>query len=175
MENRFNGLGSEAFVILPGREAAKYLERYVKINPAGVDVAPKKIFKLPDATVFIHGDKRGFLVDNKFLPLKEALQEVKPEDDFWSLEPGRYYVVFPRVKIPEDVVAFAYPRSTFNRLGIIKSQTAVFDPGYEGEWNQTFLFPVPARIHTSEAWVHLVFIKGAHYGKYEGHWQGERY
>jgi len=162
-------------VILPGREGARYLESYVKINPAGVDVAPKKIFKLPDATIFIHGKQRGFIINGSFVPLKDALEEVVPRGEFWELEPGRYYAVFPRVRLPEDVVAFAYPRSTLNRLGIIKSQTAVFDPGYEGEWNQTFLFLTPAKIHISEAWVQLIFFKGVMYGKYNGHWQGEEY
>lgn len=162
-------------MILPGSEGAQYLEAYVKVSPAGVDVAPKKIFRIPDATIFIHGKQRGFIIEDRFVSLQEALEEVKPKDNYWVLEPGRYYVVFPKVKLPEDVVAFAYPRSTFNRLGVIKSQTAVFDPGYEGEWNQTFLFVTPAKIHVSEAWVQIVFFKGKGYERYEGYWQGEKY
>ena len=164
-------------MIAPGEVVARYLENYTKVNPTGVDVAPKKIFRLPDdAEVFFHGKKRGFFMEGKFVPLQEALEEVKPEGDFWVLEPGRYYVVFPRVKVPLEYTGFAYPRSTLNRLGIVKSQTAVFDPGYEGEWNQLFLIPVKARIHVEEAWVQLVFVKNEGVsGRYDGHWQGEEY
>jgi deoxycytidine triphosphate deaminase len=164
-------------MILPGSSVARHLSSYTKINPNGVDVAPKKIYRLPDdAEIYLEGKKRGFLRDGKFIPLTEALQEIKSEGDFWVLEPGRYYVVFPEIEIPLDVVGFAYPRSTFNRLGIIKSQTAVFDPGYKGEWNHTFWIPVKARIHVSEAWVHVVFIRNeGTTGKYEGFWQGEKY
>ena len=164
-------------MILPGEVVAKHIKEYVKVNPNGVDVAPKKIFRLPDnGEILFHGKKRGFVIEGKYVPLTEALVEVKPVDGFWLLEPGRYYVVFPEIEIPLDVVGFAYPRSSLNRLGIIKSQTAVFDSGYRGEWNQTFWVPVRARIHVSEAWVQVVFVKNAGAsGKYEGFWQGEKY
>ncbi len=164
-------------MILPGEEVAKHLRDYVKVNPNSVDVAPKKIFKLPDnAEIFFEGKKRGFVINGEFVPLKDALVEITPQGDYWVLEPGRYYVVFPEVEVPLDVVGFAYPRSTLNRLGIIKSQTAVFDPGYKGEWNQTFWVPVKARVHVGEAWVQLVFVRNAGVsGKYDGHWQGEKY
>lgn len=164
-------------MIVAGEVVARYLKEYVKVNPNGVDVAPKKIFALPDsAEIYIEGKKRGFIVNSEFMPLTDALKEVKPAGEFWVLEPGRYYVVFPRIEIPQDVVGFAYPRSTFNRLGIIKSQTAVFDPGYVGEWNQTFWIPVRARIHVREAWVQVVFVKNeSATGKYDGFWQGEEY
>ena len=164
-------------MIAPGEFVAKHLSSYVKVNSTAVDVAPKKVFRLPDdAEIFFHGGKRGFLINGEFKPLIGVLEEVRPVDNFWILEPGRYYVVFPRIEIPENYTGFAFPRSSINRLGIIKSQTAVFDPGYRGEWNQTFWIPVKSHIHTSEAWVQVVFIRNESIsGLYNGHWQDEEY
>ncbi len=163
-------------MIASGEFVAKHIEKYAKINPTGVDVAPKKIFSLPDAEIYFRGKERGFIIEGRFVPLRDALLPVDPQGDFYVLSPGRYYVVFPRIKIPEEYTGFAFPRSTLNRLGIIKSQTAVFDPGYEGEWNQTFWVPVPARIHVDEAWVQIVFVRNEGVsGLYSGHWQGENY
>ncbi len=165
-------------MILPGEYVAKFLESGIKkINPTGVDVIPKKVFRIPEYEIIIDGSKRGFLVGENFVEIREGLIEVKPEGEYYRLSPGVYYVVFPRIKIPPEVTGFAFPRSTFNRLGIIKSQTAVFDPGYEGEWNQTFLFLTKAKIHVNEAWVQVVFIKNAEIPKelYQGYWHGERY
>ncbi len=163
-------------MLAPGEEVAKYLDSWVKINPTGVDVAPKVVFRIPEATVYFKGKERGFIIDGRFVSLREALEPVKPVDEFYELDPGRYYVVFPRIRVPLEYTGFAYPRSSFNRLGVIKSQTAVFDPGYEGEWNQTFLFLTPAKIHVDEAWVQVVFVRNEGVsGRYSGHWQGERY
>ncbi len=164
-------------MIEKGEVVAQFLESYVKINPTGVDVAPKAVYRIPDnAEVFFHGKKRGFIIDGKFVALQDALQKVEPDGEFYRLTPGRYYVVFPKIRVPLEYTGFAYPRSTLNRLGVIKSQTAVFDPGYEGEWNQTFLFLSPARIHRGEAWVQVVFIRNSGTsGSYSGFWQGESY
>ena len=162
-------------MIAPGHVVARYVEA-AKVGPTAVDVVPKAVFRIPDLPAVFHGDVRGFYVNGRVVPLREALVPVSPVDDFWVLEPGRYYVVFPRVRIPKEYTGFAFPRSTLNRLGILKAPTAVFDPGYEGEWNQTFLVLSPVRIHVSEPWVALVFVRNEGVsGLYSGHWQGEAY
>ena len=163
-------------MILPGEKVKEVLESVVKVNPNGVDVAPKKIFKLPEAEVILDGDRRGFLINGKYFPLRDALEEVKPEKEYWVLKPGMYYVVFPKVRIPENCVGFAFPRTSLNRLGVIKLQTGVFDAGYEGEWTQTFYLPNPARINVKEAWVQFILIETQKSsGKYRGYWYGENY
>ena len=140
-------------MILPGREAKRFVleENYIaKVNPAGIDLIPKKVFTLDlkGKTILIENERRGYLIEEDYFPLTKAIKEIKPFQGYWQLEEGYYYVVFPKIKIPENVVEFAYPRSSFNRLGILKFQTAVFDPGYEGEFTQTFYFPTKAKIST---------------------------
>ena len=166
--------------VLLGDRVKNLVSEYVKINPAGIDLAPKAIFRVPEDKIdyaYFHGKQRGYFIDGEFVPLVEALQRVEPKNNFWELDKGIYYVVFPKVKIPEDMVALAFPRSTLNRLGLIKIQTAVFDPGYEGEFNQTWYIPFKIKIHINEAWVQLVFFKLENKAKdlYRGHWQNEKY
>jgi len=165
-------------MIISGKEASKFCEKVSKINPIGVDIPPKKIFKYPENIeyVLLDGNKRGFYINGKFYDLREKLKEIKPINGYWILDPGLYYVVFYKVKIPKDTVAFAYPRSSLNRLGIIKSQTAVFDPGYEGEFQQLFYFVKRAKINVDEGWVQLVFFKlRKEVEEYKGYWNKESY
>ena len=166
--------------VLTGDVIFHLQDGYKKKQPAGIDVAPKAIYKIPheiyDYAIF-SGDKRGFVKNEEYVPIQEAIIKVEPKDDYWILEPGVYYVVFPKVKIPKDCIAIAYPRSTLNRLGLIKCQSAIFDPGYEGEYNQTWYLPIKLKIHVNEPWIQLVFFKLDKPAKesYAGHWQGERY
>jgi len=159
---------------LTGRDVARYVSEYVKINPAGVDIAPKKVFRIPkDVTAVLDGKTRGF--ERNGTVSWDVYEEVKPEDGFWLLEPGIYVAAFPKVFVPKDVVGFAFPRSTLNRLGLIKVQTAVFDPGYKGEFTQTWFVPVRAKVRVGEAWVQLVYIRLENEPEetYNGYWQGE--
>jgi len=161
---------------LTGKEVSRYVSEYVKINPAGVDIAPRKIFRIPEnITAVLDGKTRGFEVDGRVT--WDAYEEVRPKGDFWVLEPGIYVVAFPRVVVPKNVVGFAFPRSTLNRLGLIKVQTAVFDPGYEGEFTQTWFIPIRAKVRVGEAWVQLVYFRLEEEPEetYNGYWQGEKH
>ncbi|AAR39177.1 NEQ329 [Nanoarchaeum equitans Kin4-M] len=165
-------------MIIPGKIAKKFVSEYVKVNPAGIDVKPKKVFKIKDFDyIYLHGNKRGFIINDKFVELRENLEEIKPIDDYWVLDEGLYYVVFPEVVIPPYMVALALPRSSLNRLGIQKYETALFDPGYKGEFTQTFYFPKKAKIHINEAWIQLIFIQMLMPAEelYNGYWNNERY
>ena len=161
---------------LTGNEVAHYVSEYVKINPAGVDIAPKKVFRIPeDAVAVLDGKIRGFERDGTVS--WDMYEEVRPEGRYWVLEPGIYVVAFPKVVVPKDIVGFAYPRSTLNRLGLVKVQTAVFDPGYEGEFTQTWFVPIRVKVRVGEAWVQLVYIRLENEPEetYNGYWQGEQH
>jgi len=167
-------------MIIIGEKAKQFVSEYVKVNPAGIDMRPKKVFRIPFEKIdyiFLEGKNRGYYVNGEFKRLVDVLEEVKPKNNYWELDTGYYYVVFPKVKIPPNVLALSFPRSTLNRLGIHKFETAVFDPGYEGEFNQTFYFPKKAKIHINEAWIQLVFFRLEEEAKqlYNGYWQNERY
>ena len=166
-------------VVLLGNKIKDFVEKYIKINPAGVDITPKKIFRIPEEKIeyaFLEKDKRGYYISGKFYEIREVLEEIKPENDYWILDKGIYYLVFPKVKIPKNTIALALPRSTLNRLGLIKVETALFDPGYEGEFTQTWYIPFKLKVHINEAWVQLIFIKLEEEAEeYKGYWQKEKY
>jgi len=166
--------------VLLGKDVENLQEGIKKVQPAGIDVVPKAIFRIPKEKIeyaVFDGKRRGYIINGKFVPLQEALEKIEPKDGFWELDEGIYYVVFPKIKIPKDCIAIAYPRSTLNRLGMIKCQSAVFDPGYEGEYNQAWYFPIKAKINVNEAWIQIVFIKLVRESEevYKGHWRGETY
>jgi len=166
--------------VLLGENIVKFLEKYVKINPAGVDLSPKAIFRVPIEKIdyaILDREKRGYIINNEFKNLIEVLEKIEPKNNYWELESGIYYLVFPRIKIPLDCIALAFPRSTLNRLGLIKSETAVFDPGYEGEFTQTWYIPIKFKININEAWIQIIFIKLEKEAKegYKGFWQKETY
>jgi len=163
--------------VVSGEEVAMYCKSFVKINPNGVDLAPIQVSKLPmDLTVLLHGNKRGFLGSgSQLVTEKEVI--LPDESGFYFFERGGMYELrFPWVSIPATCTGFAFPRSSINRLGIIKLESAVFDSGYEGEPTQVIFTPINAKVHEREAVIQLVLIrneKSAH-ALYSGYYQGEK-
>ena len=129
-----------------GKAVAEFVDKFVKINPNGVDVAPDKIFQLPEETIFIREKKRGYMIGGEFVDQAKAKVEIFPDKDgFWNLEKGKAYDLrFPTIRVPMEATGFAYPRSSFNRLGVLKFQTAVWDSGYVGQSSQQVISFLPA-------------------------------
>ena len=166
-----------AMSVVSGEEVAACCKAYVKINPNGVDLAPKQVSKLPmDATIFLHGDRRGYLGEDGLLVTAKA--DLVPDGQgFYRFESGSMYELrFPEVSVPADCTGVAFPRSTINRLGIVKLESAVFDSGYRGEPTQVIFTPIRATIHREEAMVQLVFFRNekAATSLYSGFYQNEK-
>ncbi len=156
-----------------GEEVAKYIEQppEVKINPNGVDLKVSEIWKLPEeGIVTINGKER------KIEPEKMKIDV--DEDGFYYLPKGTYEIrIANKITIPKNAVGLLFPRSTFNRLGVIKSESAVWDSGYSGHGTQTVRITVQElRVHKDEYWFQMMFFdtKGEVNQLYEGHWQGEK-
>jgi len=156
--------------VLSGIAVSKFCTSFTKINPNGVDMAPKEVKVIPaHSTIYLHGEKRGYLASKASkrrgrpaeVVVEDAKQPLAPDEEgFYRFAKGCLYELrFPRVSIPGDCTGFAFPRSTVNRLGIIKLESAVFDSGYTGEFTQTIFTPINARVHRGEALVQLVFIR----------------
>ena len=165
--------------VVNGREVARFCKSFVKVNPNGVDLAPKKVSRIPsDSVIFIHGDRRGYLESGSKTSVVDRKTSVAPDPDgYYNFESGGLYELrFPEVSIPTDCTGFAFPRSTTNRLGIIKLETAVFDSGYQGEPTQVIFTPVKAKIHEKEAMIQLVFLRNEKPADslYSGYYQNER-
>lgn len=163
--------------VLSGEEVAKSCFAYKKVNPNGVDLAPKEVRALPGGlTIYIHGDERGYIRGDG-PPARDSKESLPPNrDGFYEFAKGGLYELrFPRVTVPADCTGFAFPRSTVNRLGIVKLESAVFDSGYSGEPTQTIFTPIEARVHKDEALVQLVFIRNEAPSRrlYDGRYQNE--
>jgi len=170
---------------LSGKDVAKSCSSYKKVNPNGVDLAPKEVKMIPRGVkIYLHGEDRGYIAASKPRGMKapkpkvsDAKRLVAPDGEgFYDFLKGNLYELrFPKVTIPDDCTGFAFPRSTVNRLGIVKLETAVFDSGYSGEPTQTIFTPLHARIHKDEALIQLVFIRNESPAKdlYSGRYQNE--
>jgi len=155
-----------------GKEVARFVQQppKIKINPNGVDLQISEIWRLPEkSTVIIAGSER------KIIPEKI---KVRPCGDFYILKRGTYEVrIANKVKIPLNAVGLLLPRSTFNRLGVIKSESAIWDSGYEGFGTQTIYVTVDElKVHVNEFWFQLMFIdtKKIVDQKYNGFYQHEK-
>jgi len=161
-----------------GEDVAKYVGGVRKINPGGVELAPIQVVRLPRRPIFLHGDRRGYLINGKVVDHERAKAKCKADGrGYYRLRPMTLYELrFPRVEVPLTATGFCFPRSTLNRLGIIKLQTAVLDSGYVGEFVQTLLALSPVSFHKDEALVQLVFMQNVRRAKagYAGRYQGER-
>jgi len=163
--------------VVSGEEVAACCKAYVKINPNGVDLAPKQVSRLPmDSTIYLHGGERGYLGPGGDLVTEK--EDLAPDaSGFYLFERGGMYELrFPEVTIPPTCTGFAFPRSTINRLGIIKLESAVFDSGYRGEPTQVIFTPISARVHRGEALVQLVFFRNERPATslYSGFYQNEK-
>ncbi|MEM1541465.1 MAG: deoxyuridine 5'-triphosphate nucleotidohydrolase [Ignisphaera sp.] len=80
--------------------------------------------------VFSFVDRGGLYSNSKKL---SNVYEIKPnEEGIYVLAPGGYRIRYREiVKVPENTIAIAIPRSTLLRIGAT-IHTAVWDPGYEG-------------------------------------------
>lgn len=87
-----------------------------------------------------------------------------------NLKPGQYFEILPRefvvvetlekVKIPEDIMAILYPRSSINRRGLSIDLSGIIDAGYEGN----LIIPLKnntssqiIRVYPGERFCQLVF------------------
>ena len=154
-----------------GEKVAKFVEQppEIKINPNGVDVKVSEIFLIDEDSVSIVD---GSVRENSSKTL------VKPDKDgFYNMKRGVYELrVANKVTIPKDAVAFFFPRSTFNRLGMIKSESAIGDSGYSGYATVTVFVPIKSfKVKKDEYWIQVMFKKAEESEKsYSGHWQNEK-
>jgi deoxycytidine triphosphate deaminase len=172
--------------VLSGREVAKSCSSYTKVNPNGVDLSPKEVKLVPRGyKIYLHGEERGYVAPSATRGRTTGKPEVRDvkelvlpdEEGFYDFLKGNIYELrFPRVTVPADCTGFAFPRSTVNRLGIIKLESAVFDSGYSGEFTQSIFTPLDARVHKDEALVQLVFIRNEAPATelYSGRYQDEK-
>lgn len=166
-------------MIWSGKRTAECIEGEKKIGPNGCDLRISEISKIPeDAIIFLHEKKRGYLVNGEFREQQDVKKPLLPNSDgFYELAHGAYEIrIANKITIPKNAVGFAFPRSTFNRLGIIKTESAVWDSGYSGTGTSTIFVPEKkALIHKDECWLQFVMMDAEESDRqYSGFYQGEK-
>lgn len=156
--------------IWSGKRVSQYVRQppLVKINPNGVDLGVSEIFRFDSISESI--------LDGKTRETKPSKIKMEPIGNFYVLPNGVYEVrIANEVSVPKNAAGLLFPRSTLNRLGIIKSETAIWDSGYIGYGTQTILVSIKKfTIRKDEFWFQLMF-KDAEQSDftYDGHWQKE--
>ena len=152
-----------------GEKVSKFITTppEIKISPNSVDIRASEIFLIPFETEAIfHGKIR-----------ESKKVKIEPDEQgFYNLENGTYEVrIANEIEIPKNAIGFLLPRSSMNRLGMIKSETAVWDSGYKGFGTQTVFIPIKKfKIHKDEPWFQVVIMDSESSGTYDGHWQNEK-
>lgn len=156
--------------LITGHEILKYvkdlLDTNTQLQPAGIDLRVSQVFKFRSAGVL------GF--NERKLP---EVEEVLPENGYWSLDPGVYKIRFAEiVELPRDVLALCFPRSSLLRSGVLVSCT-VWDPGYvgRGEALMHVMNPHGINLGVGARVVQLIFFRlnKAVEKTYEGFYKGE--
>lgn len=107
-----------------------FIDLETQLTPQGLDLTAGEIHR------YKNSGKLDFSNSEREIPETEEVEPVKEDEDddygWWELQPGAYKVVMNEtVDIPEDLTAFAYPRSSLLRMGC-SIENAVWDAGYTG-------------------------------------------
>jgi len=141
----------------------------VQFQPAGVDLTLSKVFRYSSA------GRVDF--DNRERKLSDTEEVEYDEGEYVFLPKGSYKVRYNEVvSVPEDAVAFVYPRSSLLRCGA-SIETAVWDPGYEGRGESLLTVQNEHGIYLKKnsRIVQMVFFRtsGRPAEKYSGKYMGE--
>lgn len=118
---------------------------------------PKSWEMTASGRVALRTDHLDLDAQNKSFTLVEL-----EEGQFFDILPGEYVGVstLEKIKLPADLMAILYPRSSVNRRGLSIDLTGIVDAGYEG----TLLIPVRnntqfqvIRMYPGERFCQLVF------------------
>ena len=122
-----------------------------QLQPNGIDIRVARIARLTSAGTL------GTSARNA-----AERQELAPDaEGWWQLAAGAYVIGYlERVNLPNDVMAFARPRSSLLRSGVA-IHTAVWDAGYSGAGEGLLVVANPAgyRLQRGARVVQLVFIR----------------
>jgi len=101
----------------------EYIDLERQLTPNGFDLTVSSIesFEEPGRLDFTNEDRK--------IP---ETRKLEPENGVWQLGPGSYKVTTnEKVNLPEDIIAFAHPRSSLLRMGCT-IDNGVWDAGYSG-------------------------------------------
>ena len=141
----------------------------IQFTPNGLDVSVKNILKF--------SNEKGVIdFDNTQRKLPETVKLIPNENNKFFLKQGVYLAELREyIKLPKNVIANIYPRSTLCRCGAT-TQSGVWDAGYYGNGAIQLIVNNPAGIILIKKAriAHMIFIKMTEeaHEKYNGAYQG---
>lgn len=107
-----------------------YIHFETQITPQGFDLTVDKIEKYENGGQLDFSNSEREISDTK--EIKPQKEEQSDEYGWWDLEQGVYKITMnEKVDIPNNLAAFAFPRSSLLRMGCT-IENAVWDSGYTG-------------------------------------------
>ena len=151
-----------------------FIDLETQLTPNGFDLTAKEIHRFEDSgKLDFSNSEREIPETKKVEPEKENADD---EYGWWKLGPGAYKIRTNEiVDLPEDVIGFAYPRSSLLRMGCT-IENGVWDAGFRGR--SEFLLIVEnqdgVEIKENTRVNHIVFEKIQETDQgYEGRYQEE--
>lgn len=107
-----------------------YIDLDTQLQPNGFDVTAKEIHRIKGSGKLDFSNSEREIPDSE--PVEPEKKDEADEYGWWKLEKGVYKIVMnEKVDIPNNVVGYAYPRSSLLRMGAT-IENAVWDSGYTG-------------------------------------------
>lgn len=123
-----------------------------QVQAHAIDMRLGYTFLLPKAWHLTDKGREALRIDHFDKNKKDYFDIIELEEaQFFELLPGEYVLAstLESVKIPNDLMAILYPRSSTNRKGLSVDLTGIVDSGYEGQ------LVIPIRNNTSSQVVKL--------------------
>lgn len=134
------------------------------VQPNGVDLSIKQIYKLEGASTITNGDYE-----------KANRIPITPEDGVFTVEPGTGYVIEygEIIEIPENHIGIVLPRSRLLRCGLDVT-TAFWDSGYRGKGEGALMVSNEAKLTEDLRVAQIGFIRTEELSEhYDGSHQGD--
>ena len=123
-----------------------------QVQAHAIDMRLGYTFLIPKSWHMTQSGREALRIDHLDKNKPEYFEVVELEGgQYFELLPGEYVLAstFESVKIPNDLMAVLYPRSSTNRKGLSVDLTGIVDSGYEGQ------LVIPIRNNTSSQVVKL--------------------
>lgn len=123
-----------------------------QIQAHAIDMRLGYTFLLPKSWHLTDKGREALRIDHYDKNRQDYFEVIELEQgQFFELLPGEYALAstLESVKIPNDLMAILYPRSSTNRKGLSVDLTGIIDSGYEGQ------LVIPIRNNTSSQVVKL--------------------
>lgn len=123
-----------------------------QLRPHAVDLRLGYTFLIPKSWKITSKGREALTIDHFDKKRPQYFDAIELEQgQYFELLPGEYIIVstLEKIKMPKDVMAVLYPRSSVNRRGLAVDLTGIIDCGYEGQ------LAIPVRNNTDHQVIKL--------------------